>query len=68
MRDKGILQGRILRPMRIVNTDQEEYCGLVQTTDEGLGNRAFLKSYRPVTFTCFFYSKFAFFILNCVFL
>ncbi|KAK3798016.1 hypothetical protein RRG08_034577 [Elysia crispata] len=34
VRDKGILQGCILRPMRIVNTDQEEYCGLVQATDE----------------------------------
>ncbi|XP_064602212.1 cold shock domain-containing protein E1-like [Liolophura sinensis] len=29
-RDKGILQGKIIRPMRIVNPEQEEYAGLVQ--------------------------------------
>lgn len=34
VRDKGTIQGRIIRPMRIVNTDQEEYSGLVQPTDE----------------------------------
>ncbi|VDI73536.1 Hypothetical predicted protein [Mytilus galloprovincialis] len=30
LRDKGQQQGKVLRPMRIVNPDQEEYCGLVQ--------------------------------------
>jgi len=34
VRDKGTLQGRIIRPMRIVNTEQEEYSGLVQVTDD----------------------------------
>ncbi|XP_005108011.1 cold shock domain-containing protein E1 [Aplysia californica] len=34
VRDKGTIQGRIVRPMRIVNTEQEEYSGLVQGTDE----------------------------------
>lgn len=33
-REKGTLQGRIIRPMRIVNTEQEEYCGLVQAMDD----------------------------------
>lgn len=30
VKGKGVLQGKIVRPMRIVNPDQEEYCGLVQ--------------------------------------
>ncbi|XP_059172190.1 cold shock domain-containing protein E1-like [Physella acuta] len=34
VREKGTLQGRIIRPMRIVNTEQEEYCGLVQAMDD----------------------------------
>lgn len=34
VREKGIIQGRIIRPMRIVNPEQEEYSGLVQATDE----------------------------------
>jgi cold shock CspA family protein len=34
VRDKGTIQGRIIRPMRIVNTEQEEYCGLVQAMDD----------------------------------
>ncbi|CAG5119485.1 unnamed protein product, partial [Candidula unifasciata] len=34
VRDKGTLQGRIIRPMRIVNTEQEEYSGLVQAMDD----------------------------------
>uniref|UniRef100_A0A0B7AWL7 Cold shock domain-containing protein E1 n=1 Tax=Arion vulgaris TaxID=1028688 RepID=A0A0B7AWL7_9EUPU len=34
VREKGTLQGRITRPMRIVNTEQEEYCGLVQAMDD----------------------------------
>lgn len=28
--DKGVLQGKVIRPMRIVNPDQDEYSGLVQ--------------------------------------
>lgn len=28
--DIGILQGKVVRPMRIVNPEQEEYCGLIQ--------------------------------------
>lgn len=35
VREKGTVQGRIIRPMRIVNTEQEEYCGLVQAMDDG---------------------------------
>lgn len=31
LRDKGTLQGKVVRPMRIVNPDQDEYCGLVQS-------------------------------------
>ena len=27
---KGTVQGKILRPMRIVDPEQDEYCGLVQ--------------------------------------
>lgn len=34
MRDQGILQGKIIRPMRIVNPEQDEYCGLVQVREE----------------------------------
>lgn len=34
VRERGTIQGRIIRPMRIVNTEQEEYSGLVQATDE----------------------------------
>lgn len=30
LREKGQFQGKIIRPMRIVNPDQEEYSGLVQ--------------------------------------
>ncbi|XP_041351705.1 cold shock domain-containing protein E1-like [Gigantopelta aegis] len=30
VREKGVLQGRVVRPMRIVNPDQEEYSGLVE--------------------------------------
>lgn len=30
MWDKGILQGKVVRPMRIVDPEQEDYCGLVQ--------------------------------------
>lgn len=32
--DIGIQQGKIVRPMRIVNPDQEEYCGLIQVGDD----------------------------------
>lgn len=32
--DRGILQGKIIRPMRIVDPEQDEYCGLVQVGDE----------------------------------
>lgn len=28
--NKGLIQGKIVRPMRIVDPDQEDYCGLVQ--------------------------------------
>ena len=35
MKGKGVLQGKIVRPMRIVNPDQEEYSGLVQLVAEG---------------------------------
>lgn len=35
--DRGILQGKIIRPMRIVDPEQDEYCGLVQVGDEGEG-------------------------------
>ncbi|XP_033741037.1 cold shock domain-containing protein E1-like isoform X1 [Pecten maximus] len=37
LRDQGVLKGKIVRPMRIVNPEQEEYCGLVQVdpADEG---------------------------------
>lgn len=34
MWDKGALQGRIIRPMRIVDPEQDEYCGLVQVGEE----------------------------------
>ena len=27
---KGTVQGKIVRPMRIVDPEQDEYCGLVQ--------------------------------------
>jgi hypothetical protein len=33
--DIGILQGKIVRPMRIVNPEQEEYCGLIQIGADG---------------------------------
>lgn len=37
VKDMGTLQGKVIRPMRIVNPDQEEYCGLIQlcTDDDG---------------------------------
>jgi len=31
----GIQQGKVVRPMRIVNPDQEEYCGLIQVGADG---------------------------------
>lgn len=34
--DIGILQGKIVRPMRIVNPEQEEYCGLIQVGADGM--------------------------------
>lgn len=33
--DKGVLQGKVIRPMRIVNPDQDEYSGLVQVGGDG---------------------------------
>ena len=27
---KGVVQGKIVRPMRIVDPEQDDYCGLVQ--------------------------------------
>lgn len=33
--DIPIQQGKVVRPMRIVNPDQEEYCGLIQVGDDG---------------------------------
>jgi hypothetical protein len=30
--------GKVIRPLRSVNPDQDEYCGLIQTkTEEGIG-------------------------------
>ncbi|ESO83947.1 hypothetical protein LOTGIDRAFT_108249 [Lottia gigantea] len=37
-RNMGVLQGRIKRPMRIVNPEQDEYCGLVQVGVEANEN------------------------------
>ncbi|KAL3882334.1 hypothetical protein ACJMK2_028687 [Sinanodonta woodiana] len=34
LREKGVVLGKIIRPMRIVNPDQEEYSGLVQVGTE----------------------------------
>lgn len=33
--DIGIMQGKIVRPMRIVNPEQDEYCGLIQVGADG---------------------------------
>lgn len=33
-RDTEVLQGKVTRPMRIVNTDQEEYSGLIQVIND----------------------------------
>lgn len=33
--DIGIQQGKVVRPMRIVNPEQEEYCGLIQVGADG---------------------------------
>ncbi|KAK6169090.1 hypothetical protein SNE40_020210 [Patella caerulea] len=43
-RELGQLQGRIIRPMRIVNPDQDEYSGLVQVGEE-LNNEAICYPY-----------------------
>jgi len=33
-----VLHGRVVRPLRAVNPDQEEYCGLIQVKeDDGTG-------------------------------
>ena len=34
VKGKGALQGKIIRPMRIVDPNQEEYAGLIQLTVE----------------------------------
>lgn len=34
VKGKGVLQGKIIRPMRIVDPNQEEYAGLIQLTVE----------------------------------
>ena len=35
MPDIGLLEGKVVRPMRIVNPDQEEYSGIVQVGGDG---------------------------------
>ena len=34
VKGKGVLQGKIMRPMRIVDPNQEEYAGLIQLAVE----------------------------------
>ena len=30
-----VLNGKVVRPLRSVNPDQEDYCGLIQVSEEG---------------------------------
>lgn len=45
LRDRGVLKGVIIRPMRIVNPEQEEYCGLVQVDAEEDGSETLCYPY-----------------------
>ena len=61
IRERGTIQGRIIRPMRIVNTEQEEYSGLVQATDEGMGSVYlifFCHIFLRLRFSDFYFCKF----------
>ena len=37
-----VLNGKVVRPLRSVNPDQEDYCGLIQVSEEGTSKRTSL--------------------------